>query len=197
MPVKSGDTIQVGKQVLSLIAGQSERAVSSAFTGRTPPSKRPRSVPQDAAVAGGGPESPTRRHKPVTGAKPSRGTQVGVLTTDEMEKLNRPCPLAGRLEEQLFPQLLQFIHASNRTGELVVEMDDQEAIISFDSGRIVFAMWGSALGLDVIGAVAERGEGAYKFKAMPMIQRPGNISFSTGSIILECCFLYTDLGSGV
>lgn len=195
MPMKSGDKVRLGARLLTLIAGKADRNVSSAFVGKTPPAKRVRIVERRSeSKRNAGPFDPTRKHEPVGIRGSAKGTMVGKLPPEAQAKLNEPCPLKGRLEDYRLPQLLQFIHSSGKTGELTIDLDGKEAIISFEAGRIVFAMLEAALGIDVIGSVAERGEGDYAFKEMPLVQRPKNVTFSTQSIILQCCHFYADFG---
>ncbi len=188
IPLKSGDTFALGAVIITLLADKSSRVATSVAkeqsrlgSGVTPVSKRHEDIP------GASSDAPTREHPPVGVVAGMRTTQYRNMTDAVAARLNQPCPPEGNLEEFWFAQVLQALHRDEMTGELNLEREGEDAVVSFKDGQIVFAMKGEALGIDVIALLAGWRKGTYKFKRMPQIQRPTNIILPTKSIILQCC----------
>lgn len=192
LPVRSGDNIQFGRQSLTLVADEAKEGFDASFAANVRLGRRVSLVIPSQAKMPSVDVNSAAFQEAVSGKMEKGATLVGALTPEEMEKLNQPCPLEGRLEEQLFPQLLQYLHSSKKTGELIVQHPGGEALIAYDSGDIVFAVQGELKGVDVVGLVGEKPAGPYAFKDLPENPHPHEIKFPTKSIILQCCHTFGD-----
>lgn len=108
--------------------------------------------------------------------------------------------LAGNLNDQSLPQVLQFLHTTARTGELEVRGGKMKGTVGFQKGQAVFghamALSGDTFAfsdqLDTSGAEAvyqlcRFKEGTFHFKPLDEVKRPRNITIATMSVIFEAC----------
>jgi hypothetical protein len=96
--------------------------------------------------------------------------------------------LSGNLADQHLAQIIQFLHANTKTGELHVRGRNNLGTMAFDSGAIYYAECGDRRGPPAIYVCAREHIGTFRFNAAPTAPtRPKNVSDPMMQIIFECC----------
>lgn len=180
-PLRSGDLIRIGGKVFTFISNQ--------------PGLEPRKVGMQAYrdLA----HMQTRSmDKPDLPPPPDEGTKKpGPRSTEALQTLTnipreqpKEAILAGSLEDQSLPQILQFLNSSAKTGELAVNGKSEEGRIAFQDGTIFYATTSSQLGDDAVYACSRIRSGTFRFTRQefpPDLKR--NVKEKTIHLIFECC----------
>ena len=96
--------------------------------------------------------------------------------------------LSGNLADQHLAQIIQFLHANTKTGELHVRGRNNLGTMAFDSGAIYYAECGDRRGPPAIYVCAREHIGTFRFNASPTAPaRPKNVNDPMMQIIFECC----------
>lgn len=96
--------------------------------------------------------------------------------------------LSGNLADQHLAQIIQFLHANTKTGELHVRGRNNLGTMAFDQGSIYYAECGDRRGPPAIYVCAREHIGTFRFNSMPAApDRPKNVSDPMMQIIFECC----------
>ncbi|MCZ7646427.1 MAG: FHA domain-containing protein [Planctomycetota bacterium] len=176
-PLRSGDLVRIGGKLFTFVSNQ--------------PGLEPRKVSlqayQDVA------KMQTRTFEAVKVER--RKTPPVSRQTDSLQTitdLRRPtepeAELSGSLHEQSLAQILQFLHSTGKTGELVVTGRTVEGKVAFQDGSIFFASAGPFNGDDAVYFCARQREGRFKFarKEFPQDLKR-NIAEKTVQLIFEVC----------
>lgn len=96
--------------------------------------------------------------------------------------------LSGNLADQHLAQIIQFLHANTKTGELHVRGRNNLGTMAFDQGAIYYAECGDRRGPPAIYVCAREHIGTFRFNAAPTPPtRPKNVNDPMMQIIFECC----------
>jgi hypothetical protein len=96
--------------------------------------------------------------------------------------------LSGNLADQHLAQIIQFLHANTKTGELHVRGRNNLGTMAFDQGAIYYAECGDRRGPPAIYVCAREHIGTFRFNAAPTAPtRPKNVNDPMMQIIFECC----------
>jgi pSer/pThr/pTyr-binding forkhead associated (FHA) protein len=134
----------------------------------------------------------------VSAQKQNRDTQKDVTTTQRVEPIKpvvsaarssvMEATLGGSLADQNLAEILQFLHANLKTGELKVRGAKQDGLICLDQGNIYHAECGDRHGPPAIYFCARQNTGAFKFTSMAKApDKPKNVNDPMMQIIFECC----------
>lgn len=186
--LKTNDNIRIGGQMITFIANDVDFHPASAglqkkvrlATMKTVVIEKPTAHTDERQ------QSSTRKYAPV----PPRGVES---ESDKTALSPAVAPnaegfaLEGNLEEQMFAQLVQFLHNARRTGEVFIKHEAAEAVVGISNGNVIFAQMGDRLGIDVVFEVARWQQGTFQFKSKEKLERPRNVVHPTVNIILRCC----------
>jgi hypothetical protein len=121
-------------------------------------------------------------------AAPRPVTKTQKLRHIGQERESDTFALSGNLGDQSLVQVIQYLHANNKTGELHVEGARHSGLFGFDDGVIFFAEAGERRGAPAIYVCAREHEGTFAFRRTPTPPaKPKNVTEPMMQIIFECC----------
>ncbi|MCZ7645023.1 MAG: DUF4388 domain-containing protein [Planctomycetota bacterium] len=198
-PLRSGDSVRVGGRVVSFIGNSPNVVPALEEMEATDQLARMRTL-QEGYVWKNGGVMPDHEQPPPPDSGP-RLPHVPELVATEEGLPSMPEPsLAGKLSDQSLPQVLQFLHATARTGELEVRGQKLKGLIGFSQGQAAFAhataLSGDTFnfsdhvdrkGDEAVLTMAGFRDGTFHFKQLDELNRPRNIDLPTITLIFECC----------
>ncbi|MCZ7646426.1 MAG: FHA domain-containing protein [Planctomycetota bacterium] len=187
--LRSGDNIRIGGKVFTFISNQ--------------PGLEARAIEQDAHQQIASMQTLTfskEEMAQVDSALPPTREQKGVNageTWSPQKESDSGIALAGSLTDQNLAQIMQFLNANGRTGELLVKGHGLDGNIAFEKGQIFRARAGVAQGDEAVFQCARLREGTFQFKIRTFPpDRQANIATSTMNLVFECCRQMDDESRG-
>ncbi|MBE7467168.1 MAG: FHA domain-containing protein [Planctomycetes bacterium] len=180
-PLRSGDNVRIGGKVFTFVSnlpGLEPRKVEASAHQQMESMQtlmfNKADVQRETA------QPPTRPQKAVNSEE----------TWSPLKEGDSAIALAGSLNDQNLAQIMQYLNANAKTGELLVKGASVDGTICFERGNIFRARAGVQQGDDAIFAFGRLRDGTFQFKnrIFPP-DRQANVQTPTITLIFECCRL--------
>jgi CheY-like chemotaxis protein len=93
--------------------------------------------------------------------------------------------MGGSLGSMPFPDLIQMLHSTRKSGVLTVEDGERKAGVVFDDGNVIHAWSERAAGVDAFNRIAGWKKGLFYFRAEGRASHPTTITGGTLPLLME------------
>ncbi|HEX7901648.1 MAG TPA: DUF4388 domain-containing protein [Planctomycetota bacterium] len=105
--------------------------------------------------------------------------------------------MGGSLKSMPFPDLIQMLHSTRKTGVLTIEDGKRKSGIVFDDGNVTHAWSEDAQGVAAFNLIAGWKQGLFYFKAGSKEPQPVTIKDGTLPLLMEAMRLVDESGRGL